>query len=562
MFRIKRLYQQIIIALAIIAALSIVSHFFFFRLDLTSDKRYSLSANTKTLMKSLKDPVQINIYLDGDLNTGFLRLKHATTEFLDEFKVYAGKNIQYKLIDPTKATSAEARNSYYEALEKRGMRATMVYEKDDDGKAVKKIVFPWAEVITHTDTLIVSLLTNIPGNSGEENLNASIESLEYQLTDAIRVLNTKETRKIAFLEGNDELSEAEVYDASTALSRYFQVDRGALGNDPTALNPYKVVIIAKPRKPFSEQEKFILDQYIMQGGRVLWLVDGSKVDNDNLSQTGQAAIMPLDVNLNDQLFCYGIRINPDIVQDVQCASMPINVARQGDEPQFKPMPWFYEPLLIPSPYHVATRNLPAVSANFTSSIDVVGDNSQVKKEPLLVTSNASHVLAPPSIVDLKQLPDPQDRNYFNLQNIPVGAILEGVFTSVFANRMVPQGIEQKIEIKRNSKATRMIVIANGDVIRNEVRGTGPGMQIVPLGFDSYMNRQFGNKDFIVNAVLYLSDDDGWLELRSRVVKLRLLNHLATSAGRTTWQTINLGAPLLLLALFAAVFFLFRRRRYL
>ena len=561
MLKNKHLLSQIIIVLAVIATVCIVSHFFFFRLDLTSDRRYTLSPQTKVLMKSLEEPVLINLYLDGDLNAGFLRLKHATTDFLDEFKVFAGKNVQYSLIDPSKATSQQALESYYAALEKRGMRATTVYEKDADGKAVQKIIFPWAEIISHKDTLVVSLLTNIPGNSGEENLNASIESLEYQLTDAIRVLNVKETSKIAFLEGNDELSEPEVYDASTALSRYFQVDRGALGNDATALNPYKVVIIAKPRKPFSEQEKFIIDQYIMQGGRVLWLVDGSKIDNNNLSHTGQATIMPLDINIADQLFCYGVRINPDIVQDVQCVSMPINVAREGDAAQFKPIPWFYEPLLLTSPYHVATRNLPAVKANFASSIDFVGENTQVKKEAFLATSNASHILAPPAIIDLKQLPDPGDRNYFRLQNVPVGAILEGTFTSVFANRMVPEGMNQKNPLFKTSKPTRMIVVASGDVIRNEVQGTSDNLQVVPLGFDRYMNRQFGNRDFILNAVLYLGDDDGWLALRSREVKLRLLNHLSTTAGRSTWQVINLALPLLLIVLFAGLFFFFRKRKY-
>ena len=256
----KRLILQIALAIAIIAALSFISHSLFFRIDLTSDKRYTLSNSTKELMKSLNEPVQVNLYLDGDLNAGFLRLKRATIDYLDEFKVYAGRGIQYKLIDPVKAAPEKDQDTYYAALEKTGMRATMVYEKGKDGKSARKIIFPWAQVITHQDTLLVSLLTNIQGNSGEENLNASIENLEYKLTDAIRVLTSKENRKIAFLEGNGELSEPETYDATTALSRYFQVDRGTLSNNPRELDPYKVVIIAKPLSSFSETEKFIIDQ--------------------------------------------------------------------------------------------------------------------------------------------------------------------------------------------------------------------------------------------------------------------------------------------------------------
>jgi ABC-2 type transport system permease protein len=557
----KRLLSQIAVATVAIAALLLFSHFFFFRIDLTSDKRYTLAHSTKELLKSLEKPVHINLYLDGDLNAGFLRLKHSSLDYLDEFKVHAGKNIDYQLIDPTKTSEGKDQEAYYAALEKRGMRATMVYEKDKDGKAVRKIIFPWAEVICNKDTLLVNLLTNMQGHSGEENLNASIENLEYKLTDAIRVLTVKETRKVAFLEGNGELTEPETYDITNALSRYFQVDRGTLGNDPRALDPYKVVIVAKPITAFSENEKFILDQYIMQGGRVLWLIDGTRINNDYLSQSGQATITPLDVNLADQLFCYGVRINPNIVMDVQCASLPINVSRPGDEAKFEPMPWPYQPLLLTNPSHIITRNLAAVKANFASSIDLVSESSEVRKEILLATSNASHVLAPPALLDLRQMPDPRDHSYFGLQNVPVGVVLDGSFSSVYANRLVPQGVDQHTSILRKSRSTRMIVIANGDIIRNEVHGSGNDLQILPLGFDTYQNRQYGNRDFIVNAILYLSNDDNWLELRSRVVPLRLLNNAATTEGRTTWQVFNIVLPLVLLGLFASIFFFIRRRKY-
>lgn len=556
----KRLIFQISFVLLSIVALSFLSHFLFFRIDLTSDKRYTLSQSTKDLMKSLEEPVHVNVYLDGDLNAGFLRLKRSCVDYLDEFEVYAGKNIEYKLIDPGKGAPEKDPESYYAAFEKRGMRATMVYEKDKEGKSVRKVIFPWAEIISHKDTILVNLLTNIQGNSGAENLNASVENLEYKLTDAVRVLSVKETRKIAFLEGHGELPEPEVYDATNALSRYFQVDRGALGNDPQALSPYSVVVIAKPLAGFTENEKFIIDQYIMNGGRVLWLVDGTRINNNLLAESGQATIIPLDVNLSDQLFCYGVRINPDIVMDAQCASMPVNVSRPNDEPKFEPMPWFYQPLLLTSPYNVVTRNIASVKASFASSVDVVGDNTATKKEILLATSNASHVLAPPAVLDLRQMPDQKDHTYFSLQNVPVGVALDGIFTSVFANRMVPQGI-RATQITKKSRPTRMMVIANGDIIRNDVHGTGAGLQVMPLGFDSYGNRQYGNRDFIVNAVLYLSGDDKWLELRSRVVPLRLLNNLAATEGRMVWQVFNLLLPLVMLALFAAVFFLIRRRRY-
>jgi ABC-2 type transport system permease protein len=552
---------QSILIIAGIIVINLLSQRYFFRMDLTSEKRFSISKNSQHLMKSLEDPLQVNVYLSGDLNVGFLRLKHATADLLDELKVYASQPITVHFIDPSDQPSSDAQIKMYASLEKKGMHPTTVYEKDANGKAIEKIIFPWAQIIAHQDTIPVNLLVNIPGNTGDENLNASIEELEYQLTDAIRRLEAKNIDKIAFLEGNGELSEEEVYDASTALSRYFEIDRGALGNDPNALKPFKVVIIAKPRIPFTEQEKFIIDQYIMNGGRVLWLVDGTNIDTHNLSINGQATILPLDVNLNDQLFCYGVRINPDIVEDVQCVTIPVNVARPDEQPQFKPMPWFFSPLLLTNPYNAITRNLGSVKSNFPSSIDLVGDSTRVKADVLLVTSNASHILAPPAFVDLKHLPDPQDQHYFNLQNIPVAVALSGTFQSDFMNRMVPQGINPSTPILQNSKPTRMIVIADGDIIRNDVQENQGKLQVLPLGYDRYTNQLYANRAFIVNAVLYLSDQEGWMALRSRQFKLRLLNHLAITEGKTAWQMINVLTPLLLLALFAFVFFLFRRKRF-
>nr|WP_183413457.1 gliding motility-associated ABC transporter substrate-binding protein GldG [Microbacter margulisiae] len=554
------MFQSFLI-IASIVVVNILSRHYFFRIDLTSDKRFSLSSNTKHLMKSLQDPLKVNVYLDGDLNVGFLRLKNATANLLDELKIYSKEPIDIHFIDPTNQSSSEAQAKAYAALENRGLHATTVYEKDGNGKAVEKVIFPWAEIIAHHDTVPVNLLVNIPGNSGDENLNASVEELEYQITDAIRRLESKEIEKIAFLEGNGELSEAEVYDASTALSRYFEIDRGSLGTDPKALDPFKVVIIAKPKTPFTEQEKFIIDQYIMHGGRVLWLVDGANIDTQNLTRNGQATILPLDVNLSDQLFCYGVRINPDVVEDVQCINVPVNVARQNDPPQFKPMPWFFSPLLLTSPYNPVTRNLGAVKADFASSIDLVGDSVHAKADILLVTSNASHILAPPAFIDLKHLPDPEDQHYFNIQNVPVAVALSGIFTSDFANQMVPEGIDPHTPIARFSKPTRMIVVSDGDIIRNDVQDNQGKLQALPLGYDRYSNRQYSNRAFIVNAVQYLSDQDGWMNLRSRQFKLRLLNRLASTEGKLTWQLINVLAPVLLLLVFAALYLFIRKKRF-
>ena len=269
-------YREIILFICLLALVSI-TFFFFFRVDLTSDKRYSISEQTKKLMNGIESPLDVTVYLDGDLNPGFLHLKKSTADLLEELSAYSKKTINIRYINPSIADNAEQRQQKYTELEAKGLTATEVYERDKEGKSIQKIIFPWIEITYENKTIPVNLLKNIRGNSGEENLNISIENLEFEITDAIRRLVNKEVNKIAFIEGHGELNEAETYDISKALSRYFQIDRGKLGTDASILNDYKAIIIAKPQQPFSETDKYIIDQYIMNGGRVLWLIDGVRV---------------------------------------------------------------------------------------------------------------------------------------------------------------------------------------------------------------------------------------------------------------------------------------------
>ncbi|MBO5974200.1 MAG: Gldg family protein, partial [Paludibacteraceae bacterium] len=349
----KKKYIFALSAVALIVVLNICLQRSFFRIDLTSEKRFSISENTKDLMRNLQSPILVNIYLDGDLNSGFLRLKNSLRELLDEFSVYAKDDITYAFINPSQATTEEERLKNYERLEQRGLSHTTIYERDSEGKMIQKMVFPWAEIVTQKDTFPVNLLKNIAGNSGAENLNISIENLEFELTDAIRILNSEQVQKIAFLEGHGELAEELVYDISSAFSRYFQVDRGILGSDASVLNDYKAIIVAKPDSAFSEQEKYIIDQYIMNGGRVLWLIDGVKMSMQQLIEQGSSPAIALDVNLNDLLFRYGVRINGALVQDVQCVQMPFNVSASSAS-QYESVPWIFSPILLTSPQHPIT----------------------------------------------------------------------------------------------------------------------------------------------------------------------------------------------------------------
>lgn len=544
-----------------IAGLAFLSVFFFFRIDLTSEKRYSISQPTKTLLKKANAPLKVSIYLEGDLNPGFTRLKNSAKNLLDEMSVYAAEGIDMEFINPsTAATQAEREQKYLE-LEAEGMTPTAIYERDKEGKSIQKIVFPWVKMTYGNKTVVVNLLKNIRGLQGEENLNISIENLEFEITDGIRRLINSQVSKIAFIEGHGELNEAETYDISKVLSRYFQIDRGTLATDATILAEYKAIIIAKPTQPFSESDKYIIDQYIMNGGKVLWLMDGVRVSMENLSTTGISPAIALDLNLDDLLFKYGIRIQPVLLQDVQCASVPVNIAPEGAQPQFEPTPWFFAPLLLTSSQHPISKNITEVRSEFVSTIEVVGENNNTKASLLLATSDNTHVFSTPASIDLSETHDTKDKNYFNMSYMPVSVLVEGEFESNFANRMRPKEITNAFPLLKKSLKTRQIFVADGDIIRNETNGIASDSTTLPLGFDRYMNQQFGNRDFIANAVLYLTDDEGWIDLRSRSLKLRLLNKQLVNNERLTIQLVSILTPLLLLAIFAVLYNILRKRKY-
>jgi len=548
---------QNIIFLAVLAAVVISSFFFFFRIDLTSDKRHSISPQTKQLMRSISEPLEVTIYLGGELNPGFLRLRRAANELLHELSVHSRRNIIVRQENPSLAASAEERAQRHAELEARGMTPINLFERDREGRRIQRTIFPWIELTYGDRTIAVNILKNIPGRQGEDNLNISIENLEFELTNAIRILTTTEVNKIAFLEGNGELSEQEVYDISRSLSQYFQIDRGVLGTDASVLDDYKVVIIANPTEPFSEAHKYIIDQYIMRGGRVLWLVDGVRLSREQLSITGSSPIIELDLNLRDMFFRYGARINPVLLQDRQCIMIPVNIAPPGEQPHFEPMPWIFAPLLLTSYVHPITRNIVEVKSEFPSAIELVGENPYLQGHLLLATSNNTHMVRTPGTIDLSYLEQVNNPNHFNTGYVPVAVSLEGVFQSIFTNRMRPPGITNAQAHRRESEETRQIIVANGNIIRNEIAGN----EIIPLGFDRFTNQQFGNKDFIQNAVLYLADRDGWMELRSRTVRLSLLNNAVVQENRTFWQMVNLVLPIVVLLVFGLVYQFVRKRKY-
>lgn len=509
-----------------------------YRWDMTNDKRYSISSATKGLLQSLESPLEITLFLDGELNAGFTRLKKATKEIVEELNVYA-----------TIKVNENPSENYKQQLE-----PIVIHERTHKGKTAQTTVYPYALVKYNERVQLVSLLKNQRGLSGEENLNNSIENLEYAFTEAIRSLTQTEIEKIAFLEGHGELDELYVYDLTQSLAQYYQVDRGVLGTEVGVLDDYKAVIIADPQQPFSETDKYILDQYVMQGGRILWVVNGVRFSEDFLSSQGTTPIIALDLNINDLLFRYGARINHTLVQDLQCLPVPVDVSNDASQPNWQPMPWTYAPLLLTSQASPVTMNLSQVSATMASAVDLVGEEDGLHKEILLATSTASKMTAAPARVDLSLGVD--DEQSFKYAFIPVAVSIEGSFQSLYAYQLPPEGIEQNASVKKQSKATKQIIVASGSIIRNEVQQGQP----MPLGYDRYTNMQFGNRDFMINAVLYLTDDQGWMQLRKKDFSLRLINDQRAQQTHIMAQIISIVIPLALLALVGGIVAIIRRKQ--
>ncbi len=547
---------KLLLAAGLLILLNIVSSYVFFRLDLTSDKRYKLSESSKQLATELKDVVYFKIYLDGDIPPGFRRLKNATREMLDEFKVYAGDHIEYEFVDPSANVDDKERNQVYKQLNEKGLTPTQL-ESREKGSRSQYLIFPGAIVSHGSQEIPVQLLKSRIGSNADAMLNSSIENLEFEIATTLRKLSTPVAKRVGFLRGHGELNTRQITDAARALSDFYRVDTVNIEGKLGALSEHEALIIAKPQESFSEKDKFILDQYIMKGGKVLWLIDKMQISMDSLMASNTNVALPLELNLDDQLFNYGVRINNDLLMDLQAAPIPVVTGYVGNQPKQDLFPWYYFPLLTPQSKHPVVNNLNAIKAEFISSLDTIETNS-VKKTILLTSSEFSRVQMPPARVSLNILESEPDPKLFNKKQIPVAVLLEGNFRSAFRNR-IPQEIRDSPEIdySENSAFTKMIVISDGDIIASHVSKRGT---IFPLGFDRYTQQNYGNKNFILNCMDYLLDETGILELRGKEFKMRMLDPTKVKdAGMLKWMNVIL--PVLLIAVYGLIRNAMRRRKY-
>ncbi len=551
-------FLQLFSAIIIVVLINVIGSYVFHRFDLTAEKRYSLSAATKKLLKELDDVVYFKVYLEGEFPAGFKRLRSETKEMLDEFRAYAGDNIQYTFINPSQNEDVNKNTEVYEQLYKAGLLPTSLQVKTENGEQ-NQIIFPGALVTYHEKTFPLQLLKAQVALGEEEVLNGSIENLEFEFASTILKLTTKVKDKIAIVEGHGELNAKNLEDITKALEEYYVVERVRLNNQLFSLRGFKAAIIAKPDSSFDEKDKYILDQFVMKGGRTLWLIDPVMASMDSLTKNNVTLGLANPINLEDIIFKYGVRMNTNLVLDVQSAPIPVLAGYQGNQPQYKYYPWVYFPVAFPFCDHPIVKNLNAVKFEFASGIDTL-NNREIKKTILLASSQYSRSVNTPARIDLSILKkNPNPKEYYR-KNIPLAVLLEGEFESVFKNRIAPAvSTSEEMAFKAQGVKTAMIIVSDGDVIKNQVQSsTG---KVYPLGYDRYTQQQFGNKTFILNCMNYLLDDSGLITVRTRDIQIRLLNKTIISEQKLKWQLICILSPIIIIMLYGLFSGWLRKKRY-
>ncbi len=553
---------QLGLVLGILFFLNIVAQYFYGHLDLTEEKRYSLTTPTRQLLNGLKDGVYVKVLLEGNFPAGFKRLQGATKEMLDDFRSESGY-IEYEFEDPSKGTVEQINNRRKE-LAKDGLIPVNLRVMEN-GEKKERVIYPAAIVSYGGRSIPVNLLENeVPGRSNEVVLNNSVSLLEYKLANAIQKLKSNNKPNIAFTGGHGELEGLQTADLEKSLRQFYNTGRLFLDSVVTISPEISVLIVSKPRTAFSEKDKFKIDQYVMNGGKVMWLIDRLTASLDSMQR--QPNFMPNDypINLEDILFKYGARIQPNLVLDLDCSKIPLVTGKLGNAPQFELFPWYYSPSVAATATHPIVKNLDRVSLQFPSSIDTVRTKTPVRKTILLTSSQYSRLQFSPVRLNFEMLRYDADKTKFDKPNQNLAVILEGEFPSMYENRVTDDltaGLQQlNLTYKVKSVPTKMLVVSDGDIAANEITNVAE-KSYAPLGYNKYEKHLYANKDFLINAIEYLLDENGVIAARTREVKLRLLDGVRTKSEKTFWQVLNVGVPLLLLLAFGWVFNFLRKRKY-
>ncbi|MCL9808728.1 gliding motility-associated ABC transporter substrate-binding protein GldG [Flavobacterium luminosum] len=548
--------KTLVLTVVILLVINSVGNFIFYRFDLTADQRYTLSETSLDIIKKAQEPVYIDVFLEGNFPNEFKRLQTETRQLLDEFKAY-NSNIVYQFVNPLEdPDQADAiMNSFLE----RGLTPIKI-TVDEKGKQSEEVVFPWA-IITYKDkSTKIPLLKNRLGATTEEKVVSSVQHLEYAFADGFHKVTTEKQKKIAVIKGKKELPDAFKADfLQTVRDSYFiaPFPLDSVSKDPVlfskALKTFDLAIIAKPKATFTDAEKQVLDQFIVNGGKAIWLIDAVDIDLESLNQSGEGLAFPIDLGLNDMFFKYGFRINPVLIKDLQSAPIALATGRKGSETQYQQYPWNYSPYIFPQTKHPIVNNIDGIKFEFTNPIDTLKNG--IKKTILLQSSMYSKKVGTPVEVELAMVnekPDPRD---YTAGPLPVGLLLEGKFHSVFENRVLAF---KDPGFKAVNKPSKMIVISDGDIMKNQLDNEGEPLE---LGFDKWTNQVYSNKELLMNAVNYLLDDNGLINIRSKEVDLPLLDKEKVYENYTYTQILTVGLPLLILFIFGIALNYLRRRKF-
>ncbi len=543
---------KILIAVTVI---NLLASFVYTRFDLTEDKRYTLSEPAVTVAKKFESPVIIDVLLDGNIPAEFSKLKSETVQLLESF-ASKNKDIKYNLVDPL--VDEELAEQTIAELQGLGLQPANV-TVEENGKVSNELVFPWAMVNYKDQTVKVPLLKNKLGATAEDRINNSVQQLEYAFADAFTKLNIGEKKSVAIIKGNGELDDMYIVDYLTTIRDYYNIAAitlDSVASDPQSvlnqLKEFDLAVIAKPTQAFSDQEKYVLDQYMVNGGKSIWMIDQVSMEMDSIyAGGGEAIAVPRDLNLKDLFFRYGVRINPVLVNDLYFTQIVLATG-EGNDSQYNPLPWFYYPMVFSQNNHPINTNIEAVRFQFTSPMDIL--ENDYKKTVLLQSSPLSKTDGIPKIVSLEMINQQPNRENYTNGNLPLAVLIEGNFTSMYKNRVKPLKLQNTLE---EGPENKMIVISDGDIVKNQLRNGRP----LELGYDKWTNSFYGNKEFLVNSTNYLLDNTGLINIRNKKVTIPLLDVKKIAEQKTKWQLVNIGLPVILTLLFGLFFGYYRKRKF-
>ena len=560
--------------LLVIVFVNIISGFLFTRFDLTSERRYTLSDSTKEMMKNIDEQILFRVFLEGDdLPADYRRFRNDIKNMLDQFRAY-NRYVEYEFVNPNSFKTDEEKMQFYQTLVKKGLTPVPV-TTEEDGVQKQQLVYPAMEVsYKGQETAIQLQSAGVTGRSTEQVINASVENLEYNFVTAMHRLMRPVKSRIGFLLGHGELEKIDLFDIQMSLVEDYAIENVYLNENVSALtrhiqdsrdssmtisNKFDVLVIPKPLTTFSDRDLYIIDQFVMYGGKILWLVDALDADMDSLQTKPQTFATRLPTNLEEMFFNYGVRVNPDLIMDYRCRGIPM----MGADNQMKLVPWYYFPTLVPNSNHPIVRNLDVLKTDFISSIDLINNDTSIKKTVLLTTSDHVHIKNAPVNIQLSDAMIELNDQLFNRGNLPVAVLLSGQFKSLFRNRIASSfaSISELGFKAQCDKPTEMIVISDGDMIRNGTAMNEQGLYPFPLGYDRYTNVEFANKNFLLNAINYLAGDEGMIDARPRSIAIRRLNVSEVKQQRGKYQTINIVVPVAFVLLLAGAVFGARKVRY-